>query len=352
VAVAELRNRTPFAARELYTADEEGVPALVVVVKVTVSIVPGARCVLAAEQVPVTLEGEPWGDDSATSSYKYEPETALVKPGTDVVVIGHAHARPGEDRETLVGIEAGPLRKMARVFGARRWDKRLLGFEPTPPEPFETVPLVWEECYGGRATPVDGGDEGAVTEFEPRNPVGKGFLARRADPLGTPLPRIEDFDEALTRPTQSPPPAGFGFVSPHWQPRASFAGTYDEQWVRERAPLLPRNFDRRFYNAGAPGLVSATHLRGDEGVRLLGLSPGGTVTFGLPGFAPPQVTIHRRASRPVVLPSNLDTIIVEPDDGRVQLAWRTHLLLDDGPHTVREIQIEGMPLDRMRGAAP
>src|SRR5213596_1830790 len=134
MAVAELKNRTPLAVREFYTADTEGVPALVVVVKATVAIVPGGRCVLGGEQVPVTLEGEAWGEDSAESSYKYEPESALFKLGTDVVVIGHAYAQQSAG-QSLVGIEAGPLRKMARMFGARRWDKRLVGFECTPPEP-------------------------------------------------------------------------------------------------------------------------------------------------------------------------------------------------------------------------
>lgn len=347
--VAELRNRTPFAVREIHTADEEAVPALVVVVKATVTIVPGGRCVLAAEQVPVSLEGETWGDDSAESSYRYEPETALFKPGTDVVVIGHAYARAGAGLDAVVGVEAGPLRKVARVVGARRWDRRRVGFEPTPPEPFEKVPLTWEEAYGGRA----GGPEtdGAAIEGEPRNPVGKGFVASRGDASGVPLPRLEDPDEPITRPSQRPTPVGFGFVSPHWQPRASFAGTYDERWVRERAPLLPQDFDRRFHCAGAPGLVSASHLRGDETIRLLGLSRSGALAFGLPELAPPGVTVHRRSPGPAPLAPKLDTIVIEPDEGRVQLTWRSHLLLPEGPHTVREIRIDQMSLDRTRRAA-
>jgi hypothetical protein len=141
-------------------------------------------------------------------------------------------------------------------------------------------------------------------------------------------------------------------VSSHWEPRASFAGTYDERWVSERAPLLPRDFDRRFHSAGAPGLVSPSHLRGDEAIRLLGLSPGGALAFGLPGFAPSEVTVQLRSSRPLPLTSRLDTIVVEPDEGRVQLAWRSHLLLPGGPRTVREVRIDGKPLDRVRSSAP
>jgi hypothetical protein len=58
--------------------------------------------------------------------------------------------------------------------------------------------------------------------------------------------------------------AGFGFISPHWQPRAGLAGTYDASWQASRAPLLPVDFDRRHLNAVSPGLVAPGYLRGGE----------------------------------------------------------------------------------------
>jgi len=44
------------------------------------------------EQAPVNLSGEHWAAPE-TSSYKYEPEIAFIKPATDIVLIGHAHAK-------------------------------------------------------------------------------------------------------------------------------------------------------------------------------------------------------------------------------------------------------------------
>ena len=50
-----------------------------------------------------------------------------------------------------------------------------------------------------------------------------------------------------------------------------YAGTYDKKWQEERAPLLPRDFSKRFLNAAAPGLVAPGYLRGDETVIAAGV---------------------------------------------------------------------------------
>ena len=59
--------------------------------------------------------------DAPVSSYKYEPEIALFKPATDVVLIGHAHPPGGGATQVDVGIKVGPVQKVARVFGDRFW---------------------------------------------------------------------------------------------------------------------------------------------------------------------------------------------------------------------------------------
>ncbi|MFD1743836.1 DUF2169 domain-containing protein, partial [Rhizobium helianthi] len=40
-----------------------------------------------------------------------------------------------------------------------------------------------------------------------------------------------------------PQPAGFAPLSPFWKDRAVLAGTYDDDWVANRHPLLPHDFD-------------------------------------------------------------------------------------------------------------
>src|SRR5262249_4522835 len=129
------------------------------------------------------------------------------------------------------------------------------------------VPLTWENGFGGR-------DETASTRdcavLEPRNPVGTGFgrpLLKDDDRLR--LPNIEDPKQLITEYGEVVAPGGFGSPSPNWQPRARLAGTYDERWNKTRKPMLPVDFDRRFFNAAAPGLVATGYLLGDEDVVVL-----------------------------------------------------------------------------------
>ena len=84
-----MENKTSFAFEPLFLMNEEGLPLLVPIVKATYNIQEGAWLTLAEKQVPVNIAGEYWGDPEK-SSYKYEPETAFIKPATDVVLIGHA----------------------------------------------------------------------------------------------------------------------------------------------------------------------------------------------------------------------------------------------------------------------
>ena len=160
-----------------------------------------------------------------------------------------------------------------------------------------------------------------------------------------PLPNLEDPKHLISSYTDKPPPAGFGFISPNWEPRAQYAGTYDETWQKERMPLLPLDFDRRFFNAASPGLVAPGYLRGDEPVMITNASPNGRLTFNLPGIPPPRVKVALRGNKEHVLQTNLDTVIINTDENKVFLLWRSHLVVRNGPHDVVAIEVtaEGMP---------
>jgi hypothetical protein len=335
MAGTEVSNETPWQLAELHAQDEEGAPLLVAVVKGTFEIRADGSCRAAELQLPVFVAGQTWGEDAATSSYKYEPDIAFHKPATDVVVVGHAWARADAAEPMLVGIELGPVKLVAHVVGTRRWERAVVGWRATPPEPFEKIPLRWEESFGGGERP----GEADACHYEARNPVGKGFCGPGTDPEGLELPRIEHPDEPLGSPRQRRTPRGFGFVSPHWQPRAGLAGTYDDEWQQTRAPLLPQDFDRRYFNAAPGDLISDTYLRGDERGRLLGMTPAGALTFQLPGIPPPTASVYSRRSGASLISMSLDTVIIEPDDRRVQLVWRGHLALAEGPEEVASILV-------------
>jgi hypothetical protein len=336
MGLAAIRNQTPFTLETLFLTDEEGRPLVVTMVKGTYAIRQTGNLALAEKQNAINAAGQFWADPDH-SSYNYEPETAFTKPATDVVLIGHAHApRPGA-REVNVTLRLGPLEKTVRVVGDRRWVKAVLGARMTDPQPFERIPLTWERAFGGwdRSHP-----DPAKHTFEPRNPVGVGIRQKHGNlEEGIPLPNLEDPRHPLRAYGDTPPPAGFGFTSPHWQPRAALAGTYDAAWMKERMPLLPKDFNRKFFNAAAPGLIAQGYLKGDERVLVQNATPNGIISFELPGVHPPEVTVGLVGRPDQALRTQLDTVIINLDERLLFLIWRTNLVLRSGPHDVRSIQI-------------
>lgn len=334
MAHPQIDNQTAFAFESLGLANENGYPLLVAVIKATYAIPNKAPLALAEQQLPIVVDGEYWADPE-TSSYKFEPETAFVKPTTDVVLMGQAYAtRPGV-RKVNVAIRVGPMEKTVRVIGDRYWVKTLGVTTMSNPEPFEKMPLIYERAFGG----WDANEPDPMTsKFEPRNPVGVGFKRRKFEE-GMPVPNLEDPKRPLRVYGDTPPPAGFGFISPHWQPRASFAGTYDEKWEKERAPLLPTDFDAKFFNAASPGLIAPEYLKGDEPVVIENATPNGRLEFNLPGVRPPKIRVQLKGRQDEHLETNLDTVIINTDENLLLLLWRTNLVLRNGPHDVKAIEV-------------
>lgn len=347
----ELDDRSGHALAPLAVADAEGRPVLALVVQATFALFPdlaGRAPPLAPLQRPIALAGEHTGEPGR-SSLRREPETAWFKPGTDLVLLGHAQAPGGEPVTQLdAGLRVGATQKIVRVFGDRAWTDTGAGLSVSGPQPFQRLPLVWERAFGG----VDAAD--AQRRCEPRNPVGCGFVApgsRLAGPQR--MPNLEDPAAPLRQPGDCPPPAGFGFIAPHWQPRAALAGTYDAGWQASRAPRLPADFQPAFLNAAAPGLVVPGRLRGDEPVIVLNAAAVPRLAFALPGYPPPPLRIDWRKGGHVRLDAQLDTVVIDTDAMQLLLTWRAHVVLPArGLHAVAAIRARAGRPQALAGARP
>lgn len=333
---AAIDNQTRFAVELVFPQDEEARPLCVPIVQATYQIEPQGGLSLAEKPHPIPIGGVFWGDPE-TSSYKYEPQIAFCKPGTDLVLIGHAHANQVGQRETLVTFQVGALEKTVRVVGDRVWKKSMGVVVMSEPQPFERIPLIWERAFGGwdRSHP-----DPEKHTFEPRNTVGVGFHSMWSKfEEGLPLPNLEDPKHYLNGWGHSPPPAGFGFTLPHWKPRNAFAGTYDKKWMTSRRPLFPVDFDRRFFNAASPGLIAPGDLKGDEPVCIVNASCGAPVRFQLPGVPPPNCLVQLTARRDFAVSMRLDTVIVNLDARVVLMQWRGQVAVRNGPHDVVSIRV-------------
>lgn len=330
-------NLTPFAFEYMGLMDEAGRPLLVVVIKATYQIIPEHGVLeLAKKQLVVNTEGETWGDPES-SSFKYEPETAFFKPATDVVLIGHACAQQHYQTTMDVSLRVGPIMKMVRVVGDRYWYKTLGVTSMTKPSPINRIPLIYERAFGGwdRSDP-----DTDKHSFEASNPVGTGFRKKRGKfEEKVKLPNLEDPLHPLRSYTGRPPPTGFGFISPHWEPRLSLAGTLDQSWVESYMPRLPKDFSIRFFNAAPTDQIAPSYLRGDEQVLITGTYNHGNLSCHLPGVPPPDCLVAAKHIKDTLLESNLDTIIINTDENMLFMIWRANLLLRDGPQDVTSIEI-------------
>jgi hypothetical protein len=206
----------------------------------------------------------------------------------------------------------------------------------TPPAPFERIPLRWERAFGGWDRSHT---DPKKHDYDRRNPVGVGFRVSgsrfeeglRAPNIEDPMRLLREFGDRVT-------PAGFGFLSANWEPRSNFAGTYGEKWEKERSPLLPKDFNRRFFNAAPPGLVAQAYLRGDEPVVATGVNSSGGFGFKLPVSAAPRIRVEHVGREDARRTTNLDTVIVDADGRKLFLLWRTQFPVQE-PTAVRTIEV-------------
>ena len=328
-------NTTGMQAGLTVSTDKDGRDHCVVVVKGTFTIGNEGKPILAEEQEPLVYADVHYGDPG-TTSIKYECDFAPFKPKTDVLVNGSAYAPRGKPvKEMVVSLEIGRNKKEVRVVGDRRWQRGLFGLKPSNPTPFVKMPLVYERAFGGSDnTHEDPKKQGT----ELRNLVGVGFHKNSDSKAikGTPLPNLEDPRHPIRKWSAAPAPMGFGHLGRGWQPRIKFAGTYDEQWLKERFPFLPADFDQQYFQA-APSDQQVPYLRGREVVRCLNMSESGTLVFAVPEVEIPVAFRFRdRDMKPDV---KLDTVLVEPDHLRIHLTWRTCAPLGRKLNALREIVV-------------
>jgi hypothetical protein len=313
----QVDNRTPFAAERGWVRDRNGAEVWLVAVKCTFDIGPDGSTEVSKAQPPVLRLPEHFGEPGK-SSIKYENDLVLTKKTTDIIIVGHAYAPGGGPvTEMEAGFRVGPVQKSLRVTGDRQWGAA----GRSGPAPFVKMPLTYERAFGG----VDSRSADPERDWEWRNPVGTGFVVSRDNATGVALPNIEYSNEAARSWKDRPRPAGFGAIAGHWQPRVGFAGTYDDNWMKTRQPLLPDDFDDRYFQCAPQDQQAPTFLRGGEPVALHQLTPHGELRFELPKVFLGFDTRFYDGSRELHKERRLHTVILEPDFPRVSLVWHTPL---------------------------
>lgn len=317
----ELLNATNMLAGYTMGRAPDGRESIVVVVKGTFRLPehPGERVQPAENQVPLvfadTFTGEP-----GYSAVIHESDFAPIKPQCDVLVIGSAYSPGGRPaKRVTVSLTVGDLVKRFDVLGDRMWDRVLMVTSPTEPAPFVSKPIGYDFAYGGMD---EAPDEPEKRDAYAPNPVGRGFypLSQGEYRLGKLLPNCVERGTLADSPTGRYVPKSFSVVGRQFNSRYPLAGTYDDRWMENKFPDLPDDFDARYFQS-APEDQRVAYPRGGETVVLENLTPAGYVRFALPEIEVPVEFTDVRYER-VEKQAVLDTVVIEPDDGRFTLIWR------------------------------
>lgn len=268
------------------------------------------------------------------------------------------------------------------------------GWRLTEAEPFTEQPIRYEHAFGGELR-VYSSDEAAprvaaehrlsddVRAKHPQgenapiahttcmyNPVGVGFVERwYEDALELerwPAPQVVSADADLTvkewralvngqkKPGDTPAltPRGLGVITKAWQPRLALAGTFDAQWLENKWPLMPDDFQMAYWNGAHPDMLCSRLFGGDIVTLENMVPPGEALAFEgrtVMRFAIPDVTLAVCLKAAWVeagwVRMTIDTLIVDLERGLVSLVWR---LLAPAEMKIKEAilavpQVEGAP---------
>lgn len=267
---------------------------------------------------------------------------------------------------------------LSRTLG---WFVRRCPWKLSRPRPVAAVPLLYEYAYGGHVQ-VKASDPGSGRVCRPglgearkawkevredavlaeawwaRNPVGRAYaplwFLKATDTWRLAAPQFEDPAQPFTARAAwkamlgkadgkfGPPlmPQGLGVVTGTWEPRVRHAGTWDAAWAESGNPYPP-DYSPAFGNF-APLDQQCRHLAGDEVMELTNLCAPGfpgvrrdpdgnqVLRFRLPGLHPFLLLVHE-AGETVQVPAVLDTVVLEPDRGKVTLLQRCAYPIEPEP---------------------
>lgn len=183
---------------------------------------------------------EPWMDE------------AQAKARAEFLVAGQAYPPAGCNNfnQIPVSVRLGAVTKQMLVSGQRHWQ----GVMASIAEPFTSMPLGWNNSFGGP------GHEA--------NPMGKGAV----DASPRPLPNIESPEQQMLGPGSKPAPVNLGPMPVEFPARRRLAGTFDERYLKNQ-PAFPDDINWEFFNVAQEDQRFSAYLHGDEEYELINLHP-------------------------------------------------------------------------------
>lgn len=282
---------------------------------------------LRAEPAPELAMEDVFEGDPAWTALIQEQDLSPMKRGTDLTIaaiVRSAEGKPRGEWAVEVGIP-DTLHHQFHVRGASAWIPRRKGWERTAPELVNEVPLRYGLAFGGAAP---GPDEDMVHHY---NPAGIGLVTqdRLAAKEDIPVPQIGLLAEFLSDdPMAEMSVHGLGPIAKAWLPRRAFAGTFDDDWLADRHPRMPADYDLQFWNAAPGPLQVKDGLTGVEVISVSGISetPGPLQTVLPRVWCGLQMFGQERVDQAMVLDTvQLDLTNPDPLEHTATLLWRAQI---------------------------
>ena len=329
----QIENKTPFQTGLNLITDQTGTDRVCAMVKGTFKL--DSKTEPAKKQLPLFHVNQYYGEPGK-SSIKYPTDFISGKINTDIGLIGSIHS-PEPVTKFSALLQAGELRKIITAFGDRYWRKNVFlpGFSKTMPIPFKTMPLLYEHAFGGEDRTHNNSKKHGVYAG---NPIGTGFRLNKDAVKSHKLPNLENPKDLIRSWKDKPRVAGFGFIEPAWGSPLKYAGTYDDEWQEKQFPLLPKDFDLRYFNTASPGLVADGFFTGGEPVIIVNLSKKGDLRFNLPKI---KLSCMLRLGKDQISQTpDIWTVLFEPDEDRFYIVWGTSFAIGRQPSLARYVTIE------------
>lgn len=267
------------------------------------------------EEGPGFCSGDLMIDGDPALGLGYASDFVPFKPVADFSAVGTAYPPKRADAHFPVRMRVGDREQELKGFGPWKWQSSGMGMteKPGPSGPPVPVPITYSNAWGGPNYPL--------------NPLGCGREGERTHLLEFP-------DAYITNRQFMSGPAVLAPMPPDSPLRKSKLGTYGKEWLKERWPWLPVDFDYSFFNAAHPKQWMEGYLRGDESLRFENMHPQHPVYEShLPGLRArcfvTQTTNWKVGLKPEEaqsrfheVPMVLDTLWADMEQEKLVLIWR------------------------------
>lgn len=262
------------------------------------------------------FDSDEYYEKVGNSSVRYESDIIPFKKYTDIIINAKA-VSPKEDGElswsTNVKIydDTNSLLKEypLAIKAEKIYHKAGIIWTPTISKKQKSVDIRYEKAYGGTIFIID-----EKTQEEQHiycnqfNPIGCGVKK-----IKDPKPYINSEQILHIDGKKRDIPAGYGFIDKSWKTRLPYAGTFDEQWLENKHPILPDDYDIYYNQAANTNLIMDTYIKHNYKIQLINLKNNHlNISFTIPKLNT-LIRIKNELTTSIHK-MNIDTIIVDLDD--------------------------------------